>query len=350
MSVDDSFFDLGGHSLLGVRLVNRIRSVLGVETTVRDLFRTPTVAGLLGMRASGDTGADATGVLLPLRADGPRRPLFCVHPSAGLSWPYAGLVQHLGRQQPVYGLQTRALTTPGYQAPSVEAMADDYLREIRQVQPHGPYRLLGWSFGGVVAHALATRLEQLGERVELLALMDAYPARPDAAAAPRGPRELMELLVDGLSREAREELPDSFFDRFDPAAAAAVLRRADPVLAGLAAGDVETLVRAAARHSEIMRVYRPHAFTGDLLFFTATRTREPGTPGAAQWRGYVQGEIASHDIDAAHLELAGPRPLAEIGRILARELSRIDAPAGVGWGPTAGELPPQLPASPAGRS
>lgn len=129
VGIDDNFFALGGHSLLGVRLVSRMRTVLGLERGVRDLFRTPTVAGLLGDEPS---DFDPMGVVLPLRTGGSRPPLFCVHPGTGVGWPYAGLARHLGPDQPLYAIQARALSELGHSPASVEEMVEDYLPLIRR--------------------------------------------------------------------------------------------------------------------------------------------------------------------------------------------------------------------------
>ncbi|MEH1098517.1 amino acid adenylation domain-containing protein [Micromonospora sp. CPCC 205561] len=314
VGLDDGFFDLGGHSLLAARLVNRIRGTLGRDIEVRDLFERPTVAGLLGE----GRGANTLGVLVPLQPAGARRPLFCVHAGLGMSWSYAGLARHLGPDQPIYGLQTRALTVPGYQAASLPELAAEYLDEIRRVQPHGPYRLLGWSFGGVVAHAMAVAAEQAGEEVELLAMMDAYPVSAEEATRPRSERETMLMLIG----DEPGDLPDELLDRYDPEVAVEVLRRRDPALASFTREEVRALVLAAVNHADIMAAHRPVVFSGDLLFFSADRAGTDEDLSATLWGEHLRGTIECHPTGATHHRMTEQEPLAKIGAILAARLTR----------------------------
>ncbi|MFJ3769130.1 amino acid adenylation domain-containing protein [Streptomyces sp. NPDC090082] len=307
VGIDDNFFALGGHSLLGVRLVNRVRGVLGIERTVRDLFRLPTPAGLLGSPDDDGTAA-ALGVLLPLSTRGTRRPLFCVHPGTGVGWAYAGLAAHLGDDQPLYALQARALSEPGHRPRGVEEMADDYLEQIRQVQPWGPYRLLGWSYGGIVAHTMAVRLREAGERVELLALMDVHQTGPGSVSV-LPPEER-----NGAAAPA---------DAGDLAGAAEDLRRADPVLAGFSDAELRAVLRASETHAALMARHVPGVADADTLFFTARRPGEPEGALASTWIPFTEGIIDNHTLECGHLHMAEPEPLENIGKIVAEKLSAL---------------------------
>ncbi|MER6968629.1 amino acid adenylation domain-containing protein, partial [Streptomyces halstedii] len=174
VGIDDSFFELGGHSLLATRLASRIRSILGVKLSIHKLLKTPTVAALSTLGQADDEEQDsALEPVLNLRSVGSRPPLFCVHPGGGMAWCYAGLLRYVPREHPVYGLQARGLATDEPYPADLDEMVEDYLGRIREIQPSGPYALLGWSFGGKVAHNLAARLQQEGEQVSLLAVLDA---------------------------------------------------------------------------------------------------------------------------------------------------------------------------------
>lgn len=125
-----------------------------------------------------------TGVLLPLREEGGRPPLFCVHPAAGIAWSYAGLSGPLGSDQPLYGLQARGLDGSQVLPGSVAEMAADYVAQLRTVQPAGPYHLLGWSFGGIVAHEMAVQLQRAGRRSGCWPYSTRYPPPPRRSTAP----------------------------------------------------------------------------------------------------------------------------------------------------------------------
>ncbi|MET9609960.1 amino acid adenylation domain-containing protein [Streptomyces sp. NPDC006512] len=313
VGIDDNFFALGGHSLLGVRLVSRMRTVLGLEAGVRDLFRTPTVAGLLGDEP---TGFDPMGVLLPLGTRGAQRPLFCLHPGTGVGWPYAGLARHLGPDQPLYAIQARALSELGHSPETVEEMVEDYLPLIRGVQPHGPYRFLGWSFGGTVAHALAVRLAELGERTELLAMMDVHLLPTEPERRRMTPAQKRDMLV-GDALDGPEDAP------FDVDALIGLVRLKDPVLGAFSDAEIRSVIGASIDHAEIMNLYAPRPVATDLLFLAALEDGETENTLARHWIPYVEGRVENHLIGVPHTRMGEPEPLAMIGRILSEKLRSL---------------------------
>ncbi|MER5812943.1 amino acid adenylation domain-containing protein [Streptomyces sp. NPDC002033] len=313
VGIDDNFFALGGHSLLGVRLVSRMRTVLGLERGVRDLFRTPTVAGLLGDEP---TGFDPMGVVLPLHTGGSRPPLFCVHPGTGVGWPYAGLAQHLGPDQPLYAIQARALSELGHSPASVEEMAEDYLPLIREVQPHGPYRFLGWSFGGTVAHALAVRLAELGERTDLLAMMDVHLLPTEPRRRRMTPAQKRDMLVGDATGEPADA-------PFDVDALIGLVRLKDPVLGAFSDAEIRSVIDASVNHAEIMNLYAPRPVATDLLFLAAIEDGETENTLARNWIPYVDGPVENHVIGVPHTRMGEPEPLALIGRILSEKLRSL---------------------------
>ncbi len=169
LGVHDSFFDLGGHSLLAVRLMSRIRRRLGRDLPLTSLFAGPTIEHQAALLGRGEEEVPAS-PLVCLQTGGSRRPIFLVHPVGGSVFCYTELARALGPDQPVYGLQSPE--RDGAAPASLEEMAKRYLEIVRAVQPEGPYRLGGWSMGGVVAFEMAHQLAAHGEEVEQLAVLD----------------------------------------------------------------------------------------------------------------------------------------------------------------------------------
>jgi thioesterase domain-containing protein len=165
----DDFFALGGHSLLVVRMVDRLRQA-GLRLELRAIFEVPTLKAVAGMTQPLAAADAPFRYLVPLRVGGPRRPLFLAHEPSGEVLSYGPLASHLDGDLPVYGLQAdhgdlQARVTN-------EMLAARYLREVRTLQPRGPYRLAGWSAGGLLAYEMARQLRADGEPVEFLGMID----------------------------------------------------------------------------------------------------------------------------------------------------------------------------------
>ncbi|MCP4656947.1 MAG: AMP-binding protein, partial [bacterium] len=177
VGIRSDFFRLGGHSLLAVRLIARIRRHFGRDLPLTVLFQNSTVERLAGILRQ-QPGEMRRGALVAIQPQGSRPPFFCVHPVGGDVVCYGELARRLGPDQPFYGLQVPDREGELFLT-SIEEMAEHYVEALREVEPQGPYRLGGWSMGGLVAYEMARRLAARDQRVERLVLIDSRTPAAD---------------------------------------------------------------------------------------------------------------------------------------------------------------------------
>ncbi|MEU0397745.1 amino acid adenylation domain-containing protein [Streptomyces sp. NPDC006208] len=296
---DDSFFELGGHSLLVFRLAARTAELLGVKLTIKDLFDQPTPAGLAS-ELGGERSSDPYAPLLRIR-EGAAPPLFCVHPAAGVGWVYSGLLRTLVEDCPVYALQAPGLTGATHMPDTADELIEEYLARIRSVAPNGPYRLLGWSLGGVIAHRLATSLQEQGHEVELLALMDCLPGHDDRDTAVARRTDICAATHThdtsaGIFSEIMQSLGRTGADT-------------DEVTAWLG-GEGENVAEVYCGLKKLFAEPKPDVFRGDVLFFGSTDGDNMSKIHA--WQPYVMGSLHFTETAVPHGHMTRLEPISLI--------------------------------------
>ncbi|TSE01724.1 amino acid adenylation domain-containing protein [Skermania sp. ID1734] len=320
VGAEDNFFELGGNSLLATRVASRMADEHGTEVPVQLLFTDPTPSGIARRMAAPGNAAEialssALEPLLPVRSNGTHEPLFCVHPAIGLAWCYSGLLSHIDSERPLYGLQS-PLVVEDVSYSSIEELAARYIAEIKRVQGSGPYHLLGWSLGGLIAHEMAVQLRSAGDDVALLSMMDSFLLSADLVA--QSNPSIADLIGEfGGDLDLPVDTAVSLED-----AAAAIQKRSGPFQA-LTSRHLERLYAGYESGFELAYKFEPGTFDGDVLFFTAAKDPiNMANPmrNASAWRPFIRGGIHDYTVDCAHSAMTTPESLAQIGPILRRYL------------------------------
>ncbi len=323
IGVHDNFFERGGHSLLAVLLMARIEKRLGATLPLAALFSAPTLEALAALaETSGghQAGRKGRGPLVAIQPEGNQIPFFCVHPIGGNVLCYLDLARHLAPDQPFYALQTPDDRPP---AKSIEEMAARYLAEVRRVQPQGPYRLGGWSMGGLVAFEMARQLAAEGQAPELLALIDTLP--PETATAPATYEKLVASFAQDMARLLGSEIgisPAELRSLPEREKLAHVVRLGHT--AGLLPADfgpaqIAPLFATFAANLQASRAYAPEPYTGRLTLWVSEATAASHAAALDAWSRLVPAGLDRTLLPGDHYSLLR-RP--EVER-LARELTAI---------------------------
>ncbi len=304
VGVRDDFFELGGQSILAIRLLARVRAELDAEVTVAELLVEPTVDGMA--RAVAGRRSEVRPPLVALQTLGGRAPLFLVHPAGGHVLCYRALAVHLAPGQPVYALQPRGVD--GGEAPlsDLEEMAAHYLEAVRGFRPRGPYRLGGWSFGGVVAWEMARQLAAAGEEPELLALIDTAPLAGAEPADRRDPAEVVWHTVAGVAGWPAASRVDVASLRGLPPreAVLAMVRAMDAprLLPESRVDEVLALIAVRAANVRAQEGYRPGRYPGRLTYFRTAGSdhADAHAPGLAFWSALADGGTTTHAVSGSH--------------------------------------------------
>jgi len=229
--------------------------------------------------------------------------------------------------RPIYAIQARGIGQAQTLPQTLEEMAADYIQEIRKIQPHGPYHLLGWSFGGLVAHAITSQLQNQGEHVAFLALLDSYPTTDESHRPEPGDQEIIASLLQLLSHDPQQTmlaLSEMFYGKPYHLRIADVwnlLRNEGGASSNLEEHRLEAIFRVLKNNLQLAKQFTPKRIQGDLLFVTAAQSSNDERQ-TNSWKDYISGGMKVYSVNCPHESMMQTAPIAEVGRILLRELSQ----------------------------
>jgi arthrofactin-type cyclic lipopeptide synthetase C len=337
----DNFFALGGHSLLAVQVIMRLQQALGVEVSPLDLFSCPTVQSL-AEKIGADQNQPVTDNAICIRKGTLELPLFMPHEASGDLLHIQALAQYIDSSIPIYGLPEKYIDGGLATARTIEGMATRMVRMIRAVQPHGPYRVAGWSLGGTLAYEIAVQLIGADQDVEFVGLLDTfYLTTEDIDAI-----EPYSSLVDdkqNLLRLIRRSIGNE--PSFDGNLGKAIddiearmmtlsfedtickCREVLPFLKFLFDGTAAQVQRRVARihvYTLAVRQYYARPIPKSIHLFVA-KDNPPATPPLGWEAVLPESQIRRMPVPGTHLLMMQPPNIEVLGRTLSSAISaRID--------------------------
>lgn len=301
VGIKDNFFEIGGHSLLAVRLLAKIEKKFNREIQLVSLFQDPTIEHLSNLlREEGDAEAWSPIIEMQPNESG-KKPFFLVHPSGGSVHWYTDLAKRLGAELPLFGIQARGLVGKQKLHTEIESMASYYVDAILAKQPEGPYFLGGWSLGVIIAYEMARQLQALGQQVGLLALFDQGPLVPKEA-----PIDDSEMLVNLFSHYFPLNVDD--LRKLDPEdRLKQVLKKAKKakvVPRFIRLKQFRYYIEVIDVQTQAWRRYEPKPFPEAVTLFRAENNEdnlvlEPDL----SWSQFVQGGIEIIDVPGTHITM-----------------------------------------------
>jgi natural product biosynthesis luciferase-like monooxygenase protein len=329
VGINDRFFELGGNSVTAIRMINRAQKALGIKISVRELFEKQTIAALELGKSRSPVQASTPMMQLSHAPNAPT--LFCIHGGTGEASYYAKLSRQLGDCASVYAIQYPALVPAPAQFDTLADLARAYIQMIKQVQPHGPYRLLGWSFGGLAAYEIARQLTAVGEEVSFLCMLDALIATGEPPQEKWSDAQALFYLlkIHDLVRDAEEaaELERTAASETD---GQRLLQRALEHLKQRQvypdSACVDDLARNLASIRDVIHMsmhFRPDRYSGNVLYVGAMDDDHNVDEVVARWTSLIDGDIDLLKVNMRHNRMFDDAHVGQISVIVKQRLAPV---------------------------
>jgi len=315
VGVHDDFFELGGDSFIGVRMVAAVRRLFGVDLALADIFSAFTVAALAELIRSGTAGPSRS-PLVRLQAGDGSSPVYAFHPLPGTIMRYAAFARALGPEQTVWGLQSMGLQPGEAPLSSVSEMADLYLDRMRAIRPAGPWHLVGYSMGGILAVEVARRLREAGEQVRLVGLFDTSPKFDLDAGTDYATRILVRM---GL----KINIDIDRLLKLDPAERTSELLERS-IAAGSLPADYDTdrlrrMLDMYQHNGVALAAHRVTPYDGRVVLFRARhRPREHADLEHDLGWGDLAGEVVVHEVPGDHYHMMEATQVESLAALVLR--------------------------------
>jgi len=336
VGIKDKFLDLGGNSILAMRIMMKVHALVGQDIPVSVILQEETVENL-AQTLKRYNGAGDTSPLVTIQRQGSYPPFFCVHPGSGDVLCYIKLAHHMGKEQPLYGLQAVNVAKGLVSNYQIEDIARNYIDAIRSIRPRGPFYLGGWSLGGVIAFEMARQLVECGEAVPFLALLDSQsPSERSQLSYRKNPG-----LVIGIAREYARQSGRSFpytsdqlrklSERDQLAAIFDFLKSTELVPQDADWSWMRRFVSGIMQRYDAFCTYTPKKYNGDIILFRAREIdaeiasdfgidiEEDKADISLGWRKYTSGEVVVLHVPGDHATMITDPHV----RVLAREIKQV---------------------------
>ncbi len=303
------------HSAIDARVAERWKEQAANDPLAAETWE---VAETLGYRKA---RGGPKSLLVPIQPQGSLTPFFCVHPIGGGVFCYRELAQHLGPDQPFYGIQARDLIRGQHPHSDLKTMATDYIEAMRSVQPEGPYQIGGWSLGGVTAFEIAQQLQKQGQTVSRLVLIDtvtpkamnealSVPANSDADHATE--HEALETLTE----LCRTGTPDQIKEAFEE------VRRSGFLPPEIAIEDFQHWLQSCQARVQLVRDYQATPFAGRIVLIKTSEAeyKQDGDPNLG-WTELAAGGLDVSLVAGSHYTVVLEPYVSDLARVLARYLA-----------------------------